>query len=80
MSRMLDDDIYWHRTQIARLHEAIARGEPGKAPDKARSGGPSWAPVRPVDSLPCTMSGLRSQRDYFERTLQKLRQQRSRGE
>ena len=75
MGRKLDDDIYWHRIQIARLHEAIARGEPGKA----ESSGPSWAPSKPLDSLPCTMSGLRIQLDRFERKLHRLRLQRGRG-
>ncbi|HEX5007975.1 MAG TPA: hypothetical protein VFV70_12730 [Hyphomonadaceae bacterium] len=76
MGRKLDDDIYWHRMQIARLHEAIARCEPGKA----ESRGPSWGPTRPQDSLPSTMSGLRIQLDRFERTLRELQQRRSRDE
>jgi hypothetical protein len=75
-ARKLEDDIHWHRTQIARLHEAIARGEPGKAETK----GPSWGPKGPSNQLPSTMSGLRIQLERFERTLQELEEQRGRGD
>jgi hypothetical protein len=76
MGRKLDDDIHWHRTQIARLHEAIARGEPGKAETK----GPAWGPSGPRDMLPSTMSGLRIQLERFKRTLLELEAQRDRGD
>lgn len=76
MARKLEDDIDWHRAQIARLHQAIARGEPGKPETK----GPAWGPKAQSDPLPVTMSAMRIQLDRFERMLLELEEQRGRGE
>jgi hypothetical protein len=76
MARKLEDDIAWHRAQIARLNEAIAKGAPGLAQPK----GPTWGPKGPRDELPSTVTGLRIQLDRFERTLLELEEQRGRGD
>lgn len=75
MAGKLEDDIHWHRTQIARLHEAIARGEPGK-PETVR---PAWGPKAAPNPLPTTMAAMRLQLDQFERMLLELEEQRGRG-
>jgi hypothetical protein len=75
MASKLEDDIHWHRTQIARLHEAIARGEPGKPETK----GPAWGPKARPDPLPTTMTAMRLQLGKFEQTLLDLEEQRGRG-
>ena len=64
----LDDDIDWHRNQIVRLHEAIARGEPGKPAVK----GPAWGPKVRSDTLPDTMAGMRRLLEQLEQTLMDL--------
>jgi hypothetical protein len=71
----LDDDILWHREQIARLNAAIETGEPGKAVPK----GPAWGPKNRSDALPDTVAGMRRQLERFEQTLLELEEQRGFG-
>ncbi len=71
----LDDDILWHREQIARLNAAIGKGEPGKAVPK----GPAWGPKGQSDALPDTVAGMRRQLERFEQTLLELEEQRGFG-
>jgi hypothetical protein len=75
MARKLEDDIVWHREQIARLNDAIARGEPGTAPPK----GAIWGPKNRTDMLPTTVVGMRRQLERFEQILQELEDQRGGG-
>lgn len=72
----LDDDISWHEAQIARLNEAIDKGEPGKSAPK----GPAWGPKNQPDALPDTVAGMRKQLQRCEQTLSELEEQRGRGE
>jgi hypothetical protein len=76
MARKLEDDIIWHRDQIARLSDAIAKGEPGKAAVK----GPAWGPKNQSDALPDTVAGMRKQLERFEQIVMDLEEQRGRGE
>jgi hypothetical protein len=76
MARMLEDDIAWHTAQIARLNDAIERGEPGKTAEK----GPSWGPKNQSDALPDSMAGMRKQLEKFEQILLELEEQRGRGD
>lgn len=71
----LDDDIDWHRAQIARLGEAIESGEPGVAVAK----GPAWGPKARSDALPDTLAGMRKQLARYEQTLLELEEQRGQG-
>lgn len=75
MSNKLEADITWHREQINRLSDAIARGEPGKAQAK----GPMWGPKNRNDALPDTISGMFKQLERYEQTLQELEDQRGQG-
>jgi hypothetical protein len=76
MARKLEDDIIWHRDQIARLNDAIAKGEPGKAAAK----GPAWGPKNQSDALPDTVAGMRKQLERFEQILMDLEEQRGQGD
>ncbi|MDP3738171.1 MAG: hypothetical protein Q8R02_12320 [Hyphomonadaceae bacterium] len=72
----LDDDITWHRDQIARLGDAIEKGEPGTPVAK----GPAWGPKARSDALPDTIAGMRKQLARYEQTLLELEEQRGRGD
>ena len=72
----LEDDIAWHRQQIARLNDAIGKGEPGRALPK----GQIWGSKNREDVLPTTMLGMRRQLEHFEYRLQDLEDQRGKGE
>ncbi|HVR68450.1 MAG TPA: hypothetical protein VMT98_17510 [Verrucomicrobiae bacterium] len=73
--RKLEDSIIWHREQIARLNDAIARGEPGTAVAK----GAVWGPKTRSDVLPTTMLGMRRELEHYEQALQGLEEQRGQG-
>lgn len=75
MARKLEDDITWHREQIARLNEAIAKDEPGRALPQ----GKIWGPKTRHDVLPATLLGMRRQLAHFEQRLQDLEEQRASG-
>ena len=72
----LEDDIAWHREQIARLSDAIEKGEPGKPTPK----GPAWGPQNQPHTLPDTVAGLRKQLERYEQTLLELEEQKGRGD
>lgn len=76
MARKLDDNIIWHREQIARLNDAISKGEPGRALPK----GQIWGSKNRDDVLPTTILGMRRQLEHFEQRLQDLEEQRGRGD
>lgn len=75
MARKVDDDIAWHRDQIARLNAAIEKGEPGKPAKK----GPAWGPKHAADALPDTLAGMRRQLERYEQILMDLEDQRGQG-
>jgi hypothetical protein len=76
VARKLDEDIAWHRNQIARLNAAIANGDAGKALPK----GPAWGPKSGnADVLPATLLGMRRQLEHFEYRLQTLEEQLGQG-
>jgi hypothetical protein len=78
MARKLEDDITWHHTQIARLHEAIALGEPASSVAVKT---PTWGPKSGgAADLPTTLAGMRQQLARFEQTLLELEEQRGRGD
>ena len=72
----LEDDIAWHREQIARLSDAIEKGEPGKPTAK----GPAWGPKNQPHTLPDTVAGMRKQLERYEQTLLELEEQKGRGD
>jgi hypothetical protein len=76
VARKLNEDIAWHRDQIARLNEAIANGDAGKAPPKT----PAWGPKSNGDVLPATLLGMRRQLEHFEYRLQTLEEQLGQGD
>jgi hypothetical protein len=78
MSSKLENDIAWHREQIARFQAAIELGEPAKTTAIKT---PAWGPKRGgAAELPATLAGMRQQLSRFEQTLAELEEQRGQGD
>lgn len=77
MARKLDDDITWHRDQIARINQAIDRRESGEEePGQPAARGPAWGPKGETGALPQSIAGMRRLLDRYEQMLVALEDQR----